>query len=66
MTRATMDPERSARELQHAIRNFLNLVVTTGQVGLDPDLDYPPRRALEAILEGARELDTWLRPRPAR
>jgi len=51
----------ASRELIHEINNFLNLVVTAGQVALDEDLAYTPERALEVILESAGELSTYVR-----
>jgi hypothetical protein len=55
------DHPQATPELIHAVNNFLNLVVTTGQVALDRELDYSPERALEAILDQADELTQLVR-----
>lgn len=60
MPTVTASPTAS-RELIHAVNNFLNLVVTTGQVALDEDLDYAPETALEAILSEAQGLTDLVR-----
>ena len=60
-TQLTHDSRAQTRELIHAVNNFLNLVVTTGQIALDEDLDYSPERALTAILEQAGELTEFVR-----
>jgi hypothetical protein len=51
----------TSRDLIHAVNNFLNLVVTTGQVALDESIAYEPERALRSILEGADELTRYVR-----
>ena len=49
------------RELIHEVNNFLSLVMTTSQVALDESIGYEPERALRAILEGADELNSFVR-----
>jgi hypothetical protein len=51
----------TSRDLIHAVNNFLNLVVTTGQVALDERIAYEPERALRSILEGADVLTRYVR-----
>jgi len=58
---STTAPPVTNRELIHAVNNFLNLVVTSGQVALDEDLDYSPEKALEAILSEAEGLTDLVR-----
>lgn len=60
-TTDTIEPSSAGRELIHAVNNFLNLVVTTGQVALDERLDYSPEKALDAILEEAEGLAELVR-----
>jgi hypothetical protein len=57
----TAPPPPSTHELVHAVNNFLNVVVTTGQIALDERLDYTPERALESILASAEELTAFVR-----
>ncbi|MFT7670784.1 MAG: hypothetical protein ACI8X5_003497 [Planctomycetota bacterium] len=59
-TEATQSTQ-TARELIHAVNNFLNLVVVSGQIALDQELDYTPERALSAILERAESLTELVR-----
>ncbi len=54
-------PALTRRELIHRVNNFLNLVITSGEVALDDRLEYEPTKALETILEGAGALTTFLR-----
>ena len=54
-------PATTSRELIHAVNNFLSLVMTTGQAALDERLAYDPQRALRSILDGADELNAYVR-----